>query len=665
MGTAIVLNKGVVTVKLMHVQVTNFRCVEDSTRFSLAQTTCLVGKNESGKTSILQALRKLRAYDDKKAKYDKLRDYPRKHLADYKERHPDSEAVAVHTEWLLGDPDVALLEAKFGAGCLKSRTVHVSKRYETETGEWSIDLDESVLVKHLTNGCPTGEKAAFRKAKDAEELLSLASAQAEPSEVAKAIVTTISGYRDKSPTLGAIDILSPRMPTFLYFSQYERMNGEVSLEKLTLDLNNKQLQPGDNVFLQFLEFANTSLKDLSNVSKFEELRAKIEAASIKITRQIFEYWSQNQHLKVDFTIDAGRPGDPVPFNTGYVMRARIRNLLHDMTVSFDDRSAGFVWFFSFLVLFSQVKKTHGNIIILLDEPGLNLHAKAQADLLRYIKEKLEPHHQVIYTTHSPFMIPANDLLSVRTVEDVVLYKGPGRYEVFGTKIGDDVLSTDRDTLFPLQSALGYEITQSLFIGEHSLLVEGPGDILYMTAVSQELAVRSRTALDKRWTMCPTGGIDKVSAFVSLFGGNKLHVAVFTDMAAGQKTKLEQLRKSKLLKDGHVLSAADYCGQAEADIEDLLGPDLYCGFVNKAFGLSGAIEVTPAKCGAIVTPAPRILKRVEDVFKVMPPGSPEFDHFSPAAWLIRNQDALAGNEPSTAAMLDRFERLFKDLNALLP
>lgn len=266
MTPAIVLHKGVVTVKLTHVQVTNFRCVEDSTRFSLAQTTCLVGKNESGKTSVLQALRKLRAYDDKNAKYDKLRDYPRKHLADYPERHPDGDAVAVRTEWLLADSDVAVVESKFGAGCLKSRTVHVSKRYDNEGTEWIVSIDESAIVKHLTAGCPAGEKTAFRKAKDVTELLSLATAQAEPSDAAKAVVTTINAFREKRAVLAAIDALSPRMPTFLYFSQYERMNGEVSLEKLTQDLTNKQLAPGDNVFLQFLQFASTSLKDLSNVS---------------------------------------------------------------------------------------------------------------------------------------------------------------------------------------------------------------------------------------------------------------------------------------------------------------------------------------------------------------------------------------------------------------
>jgi predicted ATP-dependent endonuclease of OLD family len=161
------------------------------------------------------------------------------------------------------------------------------------------------------------------------------------------------------------------------------------------------------------------------------------------------------------------------------MRARIYNQLHEMTVPFSDRSAGFIWFFSFLVSFSHVKEQYGDVVILLDEPGLNLHGRAQGDLLRYFDEKLKPTHQLLYTTHSPFMVPADHIERIRTVEDVVEQKRRFDFVSHGTKVGDDVLSTDRDTVFPLQAALGYEITQSLFVGEHTLLVEGPSDILYI------------------------------------------------------------------------------------------------------------------------------------------------------------------------------------------
>lgn len=318
-----------------------------------------------------------------------------------------------------------------------------------------------------------------------------------------------------------IDELEWLLPTFLYFSHYDRMNGNVPLQELKKRHSKNTLEDEDRVFLAFLEFAGTSLDDVSSQKTFEESKALVESASIKISRQIFKYWTQNKHLKVEFSVDHARDGDTPPFDMGYIMHTRILNRLHDMTVNFDDRSAGFVWFFSFLVLFSHVKKRHKSVIILLDEPGLSLHAKAQSDLLRFINDELRPTHQVIFSTHSPFMVPSNELDAVRTVEDVVKKDSDGELIVHGTKVGDEVLSTDKDTLFPLQGALGYEITQTLFVGPNTLIVEGPSDILYIQAFSGEARRRNFTALSPKWTICPSGGIGKVSTFLSLFSGNKL------------------------------------------------------------------------------------------------------------------------------------------------
>ena len=271
-------------------------------------------------------------------------------------------------------------------------------------------------------------------------------------------------------------------------------------------------------FLDFLKLSGTTLEELRDAHRFEELNAKCEAASSSITDQIFEYWSQNDALEVEVISSEGRSKDPAPFNSGTVVRARVRNTIHRASVPFSERSAGFVWFFSFLVQFAQIRKQAGNVIILLDEPGLTLHGKAQADLLRYIEEKLLPHHQVIFSTHSPFMVPARRLETVRIVEDVV-DKSSRRHIPHGTKVSSDILVTDKETLFPLQGALGYDITQSLFVGENTLLVEGASDVLYLQAFSDALKRRGREPLDQRWTLCPAGSIDKIQPFVSLFGGN--------------------------------------------------------------------------------------------------------------------------------------------------
>jgi predicted ATP-dependent endonuclease of OLD family len=442
------------------------------------------------------------------------------------------------------------------------------------------------------------------------------------------------------------------------------MSGEISLDKLAQDIQHNRVSNGDQIFLDFLAYAGTTLEELRDAQKHEDLVARCEGASNDITDEIFQFWSQNEALSVKIELAQGRAGDPAPFNSGLIAKIRVENQNHRVTVPLSERSAGFIWFFSFLAQFKQLKKTAGKAILLLDEPGLTLHGKAQADLLRYIEERLLPDHQVLYSTHSPFMVPSERLADVRVVEDVVTADAKGRKEVKGTKVSADVLSVDRETLFPLQANLGYEITQSLFIGKNTLLVEGPSDVLYLQILSQALRGRGRTGLDPAWVLCPTGGLDKVWSFASLFGGNRLNVAVLADYGAGDKAKIQRLKESEILKAGRVLVIADYTGKPESDIEDLFEPAFYFELVNDAFGLTGVDQINTALIERTGATTVRLVKQVEAAFQLLSPAAPEFDHYTPAAWLQRHPDRLDGDSPHVRALLDRAETLFAAINAML-
>ena len=651
--------------KLVSARVQNFRSINDSGEFSINNTTCLVGKNEAGKTAILQALEGIKPLNTNHGGYDKTRDYPRPHLNSYKERHPNSEAIVTTTKWFLDDTDTNELKKEFGADFLTNREIVVTKHYSNSL-TFSIAFNESEALSGLVSNFNLNatEKSGFGKFKNSKDLYNHLQTQDNLSEKQTGLLNKLKGYRDQDIMLKVIDILSPRIPKFMYFSHWDRMSGIASIAQLEHNKSNMTLTEGDKVFLDFLEFAGTGIEELKSAKHYEDLRAKVEAASNKITDRIFEYWSQNRSLSIEFDIHEGKPADPPPFNSGTVMAARVKNALHRMSLPFSERSAGFIWFFSFLVRFSQVKKVHGSVIILLDEPGLTLHAKAQGDLLRYIKEKLEPNHQVIYTTHSPFMVPPDNLMSARTVEDVVAQPSPGNFVSNGTKVGDKVLSSDRDTLFPLQGALGFEITQSLFIGEHTLLVEGPSDILYLQAASIALKARNRTELNPKWTICPSGGIDKVSPFVSLFAGNLLHIAVLTDIAKGQKKKVEYLRKLQLLKENHVYTYADFCEKEEADVEDILSPKLFVSIINQAYMLTEAHELTEETLNNADTSTERQVIKAEAYFRLLPETVSTFNHFTPANWLIQNPKALAGKGKDIENTLNKFEQIFETLNGLL-
>jgi predicted ATP-dependent endonuclease of OLD family len=309
-----------------------------------------------------------------------------------------------------------------------------------------------------------------------------------------------------------------------------------------------------------------------------------------------------------------------------------------------------------------VKKKDEPLVVLLDEPGLSLHGRAQEDLLHYFEAEIatNPKHQLVYTTHSPFMVDSQHFDRVRIVQD----KGIDTdrqlpREEDGTKVFTDVLEAGPDSLFPLQGALGYEIYQTLFVGPNSLVVEGTSDLLYIQTISGILQTKGRVGLDSRWTITPVGGSDRVPTFVALIGSQKnLKVATLIDFQKGDRQTIENLYKKKLLKKSHVLTFADFTGKTESDIEDMFDEDFYIQLVNKEFSSSLAASLKP---GDLAGRAPRVLVRLEEYFSANPlTGGAMFSHYRPARFLAENVSTLSIPD----ATLDRFEEAFRAANGLL-
>jgi len=653
--------------KLKSVRIKDFKCILDSDEFTVGPVTCLVGKNESGKTAILQSLYKLNPDVPSEDNFLDL-EYPRnKWLPNMK--NADLPANTLETKWELDDNDMEALSEFLGCDVMKSKSITIEKGY-TNISRWSIDFDEEKLVEHVLSNAHLSapETNQIRNLKSIKDIIiTLNSLENKTQNQQKFLNDIKATYKREKASLAIIDFLGSMLPTFLYFNDYFTLPGQVALDEFNEKKAEGSLCFEDRVFQALLALAGTTPEAINDITTFERLRASLEAVSNRLSNEIFEYWTQNTHLEVTFGFDHARPEDPPPYNKGYIFRTSIKNRRHNATVSFDERSRGFVWFFSFLVWFSQVKDTYGDrLFILLDEPALNLHARAQADLLRYINERLRPSYQVIYTTHSPFMVDPDNLLGTRTVEDVVIElkdsTGRIRDQLLGTKVSDDVLSIDRDTVSPLQAAVGYDITQTLFVGKCNLIVEGPSDLLYLKWYSQQLKKKSRVFMDTRWTICPVGGVDKVASFVALFGAHQLHVAVLIDYHKGQKGKVRSLKESKLLKSSQVFTADMFTAGDEADIEDLIGNETYIALVNLAYGLKGSDLVPPM---VESNDSGRILKHVESHMKTVKANVPEFDHYAPAAFLLENSEQCLINLPDVHGGMDRFERFFKEVNQLLP
>lgn len=289
-----------------------------------------------------------------------------------------------------------------------------------------------------------------------------------------------------------------------------------------------------------------------------------------------------------------------------------------------------------------------------------LHGKAQGDLLRYIEEELKPHHQVIYTTHSPFMVDHKHFDRVRIVEDKSTdIEDPHEEEIPGTKVYTDVLEVSEGSLFPLQGALGYELSQTLFIGPNSLIVEGVSDLLYIQTISSTLDALGREGLSESWTITPVGGADKIATFAALLGTQKdLNIATLIDIQPKDRQNVENLYKKKLLEQKKVLTFSDFTGKKEADIEDMFDVDFYIELVNAEY------KTTLQKPIAIgdLPKRERVVVAVETYLQNSPLKSGKFNHYRPSRYFTEHAATLT--KTLGTETLDRFEEAFKKLNRLL-
>src|SRR6266571_1365218 len=446
--------------KLVTVRVEMFDNIVDSTEVDIERdVTCMVGKNESGKTAFLKALARLNPARESGSKFVPRDDYPRwRWRRDEKEGRVD-KVRPVWATFELDDADVAVVEQAYGKGALSSRTLTSWRTYSNDL-VLEVQVDEGAVVQHLTgqllDGSPARKAAA--KVKTFAQLQGAIEKAKAPTQGADGTTVAPTGQPEATAVeaqiqqlVGTNDLgrrvaesLRARLPKFFYFGQYSFLPGRVPLGHL-LSTDENDLEEEEATALALLKLAGGTKENLT-AEDYEQRVAELEASGNEITRQVLDYWETNQDIRVSFDIDKKIEKDAQGHQRilERYLDIRLHDERHQFTTNFKTRSTGFRWLFSFIAAFSAFEDLPEGVVVLLDEPALNLHARAQADFLRFINERLAARHQVIYTTHSPFMIEPDGLRRVRLVED----KPEGDE---GSKVTQDVLSTDKDTLFPLQA----------------------------------------------------------------------------------------------------------------------------------------------------------------------------------------------------------------------
>lgn len=633
--------------RLESARVQLFRNVVDSEEIEIdPQVTCLVGKNESGKTALLNALYRLNPVHVS-TKFEASKDYPRWRLSKDRKAGSIDDAVPVSAVFRIEDADRTAVIGEFGEGVLVGDILTVSRHYSGEsTLHCSVNYKQALNNVLETLETPPVLRGLF-SGEGLAGVAKLASGLEPPesgdwtTEDLASVVKEAKGLLKGENTAGAVAaLLMERLPKFFYFSDYQALPGRIDISEL--QGSDVPGETGIQTARALLKLASTDAASLTE-EEFEDRKAELEAVSNELTEEVLEFWKQNTDLSVE--IDLDKKTVPNGYNgqtaVAQYLDVRVRDARHGFTNNFDQRSSGFKWFFSFLAAFSEFEEYEHGVIVLLDEPALTLHGRAQADFLRYIDERLAESAQVIFTTHSPFMVNPSKLDRVRIVED----KGAKR----GSVATQETLAVGVDSLFPLQAALGYDIAQNLFIGPNNLVVEGTSDYTYLSLLSDHLVSLGREGLHSKWRILPAGGAANIPSLVALIGQG-LDVTTLIDGGPSAQTKLHNLADRGLLEKKRIFVTDQFTdGISPSDIEDLFDEKDYLHLYNLAFGTKLTEKAAPGSDKIVA----RISRANKEAF---------VDHGRPADYLLRHK--LVQIPKLSEATFNRFENLFRAINKTL-
>ena len=510
---------------LSRFRVTEFRSVQDSGWIDAEQITALIGTNESGKTNVMLPLWKLNPAAD--GEINLQDDLPRDKYHVY--RNAEQKPIFIRAQYSLNGDEQAELAKIIRCDPTVLSAVIVERDFD---GNYSYIFPNEPEHKN--------EEDSF---------------------------VDIDGVTE---------YIASHMPKYVYYSNYGNLDSQIYLPAVLQNMNRTDLGIKEAAKARTLstlfKYVNLDPKEITDMgaessgtpnatqieataNKKKEREILLSSAAAGFTKSFNEWWKQGNYI-FEFKAD------------GNYFRIWVSDSVRPEPIELEARSTGLQWFFSFyLVFLVESELHHRNAILLLDEPGVTLHPLAQKDLFTFF-ENLSLNNQIIYTTHSPFMVDSNHLERVRSVYIDTLGK---------TTVSADLRAAERlkgknqpQSIYPAHAALGLSVSDTLLINCNPVLVEGESDQLYLSALKNLLISKGKIAPLKEIVFIPTGGVKGIKATSAILSGvNDIKPLVVID---GDKpgTKMANELKADFYaaETEKLISIADFSTVAEAEVEDL-------------------------------------------------------------------------------------------------
>ncbi len=684
--------------KATRFRVRNFRNIEDSGWVDLERLTAVVGRNESGKSSLLKALHKFNPA--RPEPYDAQREFPRdRYTRDYlaggakgsewpvcsvefelpaemrekiarlldPARSPPVTVTA--TRYLDGSlglsyrpgigvnalaPDLAIDALRRFASAVRLPTTAAAARPPASEGaapenpagnpsEWAMGWVETLAdVSDLR--CERGAALLQRLCGEAIERR-----RPETESVTNALLSAVEPSLRAASTGSAVEridrLVERNLPVFIYFENYGVLDSAISLPQFLAAREKDSFDPRvrtidalfRHVALDPAEIADLGEERPGPISpngevqgdpasterawrRKEERAIRLSAASLDISRGFSAWWSQRRH-RIRYHAD----GD-------YFRVWVADDRLTDVEIELELRSKGFQWFFSFyLVFLVEAEAGHKSAVLLLDEPGLHLHPTAQEELVAFLA-KLSKTNQLVYTTHSPFLIDGQHLSRVRSiVED----------DSGHSMVAAEAWPRDSEAVFPIRMAAAFVAMRELFGDRRSVLVEDWSDFHYLHLLSRECASSGRTALPEDMRVVPCGGregIHHLSLLSSTQDRGPLVLLDGDDAGRGEGDVLLGTLRSGAGR--HVISLDEAIGRPGSGVrfEDILGNALVLDTL-------GSVLDEPLRVPEVDDGGAGLVQRIEAAAKRQ-------DVRLPVDWRTRVAQHLASSRAERESLLDQ-------------
>lgn len=612
--------------ELIAFRVCMYKGIIDSGWVDVNDLTVLVGKNESGKTSLLKALHKLNP--DPSESYDIETEWPRG-----RRNEKDQEHAVCRVKFRLSNREKSSL-SRYTSLEKMPNVVEVSRNY---AGGLDVKFEEEIFsdkpqvidINRLLEALPRIEdrfsvpfrrraerclKETFNSVReegldglrglDVKHDLYLSEALSPADPERQFEINFISLYRrviqnfvrefERGSSIQAKvhRYITSRLPTFLYLDDYRIFSGTARLNEIQSRRDEDHLTEVDKTFLSILNLSKLDLDELirlgqDNEQKVAQRFSDLQQGAATLTAAFSSHLSQRKYV-VEYDINNN------------LFLTFIKDNLDSTPIRLEERSRGFQWFFSFDLMFMHgSNNTLKGSVILLDEPGLHLHPEAQGNLLSLLEEYAK-NNTLLYTTHLPFMIDLNHPNRIRILKETKE----------GIVVTDDFTVGTKKSKFVLEGALGLKAAQSYLVAKRNLVVEGVDDYWILTELSNLLQEDGKEGLPEDVKITPGGGASKAVYIATFMIGQDLGVvALFDSDKEGQRAQ-KNLVHSWIAQCRQPRAEAILLGDAVGVKGDFALEDLF----TEEFYMECVKETYPEADGITLQTQGTLWKRVEKALK---------------------------------------------------